>query len=656
MEDVFWTYQTYFDTPDLTEGQHLLFISKGIDYRFEIFINEHKLIEQEGMFTPVEADLTPFLQDRNELTITIYPVPKSHQRRTDRSQADHSFKPAVSYGWDWHPRLIPSGIWDDTYLEIRDPFFMKDIQYQYQLVKNLQTADIWINGKTTDHPGKAKVIINFKGQVVFENETNITDGKFLLKGTLNEINLWWPYELGKQDLYEFHLYLFNDQGKTTDHRVWKSGFRKIKLVENRGVETRDNPPFTLEINNVRIFAKGTNWVNPEIFPGIITTERYKELLDLALGMHFNLLRVWGGGIINKDAFFELCDEMGIMIWQEFPLACNNYPDDPAYLQVLKQEARSIVTRLHNHPSLAIWSGGNELFNSWSGMTDQSLPLRWLNAICLEYSPEIPFIPTSPVMGVGHGHYIFYDKNTDEDVFQLLTRSRNTALTEFGMPSPSDPEVIRKIIPDDELFPPAPTGAWRAHHAFGAWVGDTWLCPDIIEKYFGKAENLEELVQWGQMLQSIGYKAIYEYARQQWPYCSMALNWCFNEPWPAAANNSIIQYPAQSKPCYEAIKQACRPALASASIPKFLWKKNEDLEIRLIMINGTQDKLPEGKMEVWINGNMVEIWEYHEILANRNLTGPTITFLLSGITNKWIKVELKVPNQEELNSEYILLKD
>jgi len=283
-------------------------------------------------------------------------------------------------------------------------------------------------------------------------------------------------------------------------------------------------------------------------------------------------------------------------------------------------------------------------------------LRWLNAICLEYSPEIPFIPTSPVMGVGHGHYIFYDKNTNEDVFQILNRSHHIALTEFGMPSPSDLNIIRKIIPGNELFPPDPTEAWKAHHAYGAWIGDTWLCPDIIEKYFGKAESLEELVQWGQMLQSIGYQAIYEHARQQWPYCSMALNWCFNEPWPAAANNSIIQYPARPKPCFEAIKLACRPALASASISKFIWQKNEDLRIGLYIINGTQEKLPQGKLEVWINGKLAQTWEYPYIPANLNMKGPSVLSSLSEITDKWIRIELKVPDQAKLNSEYLLLID
>jgi beta-mannosidase len=662
MEDVFFTYRANFPKPVLSNHQQLFFISKGIDYRFEIYLNGVMIFEQEGMFNPVETDLTPYLNDNNELLITIYPVPKSNKRRADRSQADHSFKPAVSYGWDWHPRLVPSGIWDDTYLEVRNTGYIRQMDYTYELDQKLEKATIMVQGISGGQSGTARLMIRLNNQTAFEKKSEIKDSQFLINGTIEDIDLWWPYELGNPVLYDFVLELTDIDNNVTDQKSWKGGFRKIRLVENTGAVARDDlfpksrnePPFTLEINNIRIFAKGTNWVNPEVFPGILTEERYKELLELAKGMHFTLLRVWGGGIVNKDSFFELCDQMGIMVWQEFPLACNDYPDDPSYLSVLRKEATSIVKRLHNHPCLVIWSGGNELFNSWSGMNDQSLALRWLNSICLGYSPEIPFIPTSPLMGVGHGHYIFYDKNKDEDVFQIMNRSRYTALTEFGMPSPSDTGIIHKIIPENEWFPPSPTNAWKAHHAYGAWVGETWLCEDILEKYFGKAESLEQLVEWGQTLQSIGYKAIFESARQKWPYCSMALNWCFNEPWPTAANNSIIQYPALPKPCFEAIKQACRPVMASAVIPKFLWNRNEVLNISLVMINGSLERIPAGRMEVLINGKSAGKWDYPDIPANSNIHGPAIEFQLSGLKEQWIRIELRVSGNNELNSEYQLL--
>ncbi|MFD2329930.1 hypothetical protein ACFSR7_11830 [Cohnella sp. GCM10020058] len=267
-----------------------------------------------------------------------------------------------------------------------------------------------------------------------------------------------------------------------------------------------------------------------------------------------MLRVWGGGIVNKASFFEQCDELGLMVWQEFPLACNSYPDSPSYLKVLDQESRSIIGRLRKHACVVLWCGGNELFNAWSGMTDQSYPLRLLNANCYELDPSTPFIMTSPLEGMGHGHYVFRYE-TGEDVFQAMFRSQNTAYTEFGVPSPSPVEQLRRFIPPEDLYPPKPGTAWESHHAFNALAENMWLMSDQLEYYFGPHETLEQLVEQGQLLQAEGYKCIYEESRRQKPKCAMALNWCYNEPWPTAANNSIVCWPAEPKPAYYTIPDA-----------------------------------------------------------------------------------------------------
>ena len=132
----------------------------------------------------------------------------------------------------------------------------------------------------------------------------------------------------------------------------------------------------------------------------------------------NLIRVWGGGIVNKDSFFEQCDRLGLMVWQEFPLACNGYPDDPSYLAVLEQEAVSMLLRLRSHPCMVIWCGGNELLNKWSGMTIQSHPLRLLDSLCFRYDRQTPYLPASPLFGMAHGHYC----NVDEHGKETITRS------------------------------------------------------------------------------------------------------------------------------------------------------------------------------------------------------------------------------------------
>ncbi len=667
MEDNYYTYRSNFKKPELQANEKLYFVSKGIDYQFEIYLNSEKIFEQEGMFTAVNLDLTEKLKESNTLIVKVFPAPKLHAKPADRSQASHSVKPAVSYGWDWHPRLIPLGIWDETYLEIQHSSFVSNIQVNYQLNNDLSKANISLNANGRDLKGnRCQWILKDKsGIVVSKAEGNIENNDFKSTATLDNPNLWWPHDQGESYLYNSEFQLIDNSDKVLQSNTSKIGFRRVKLVMNSGAwrdpegfpKTRSVPPIQLEINGRKIFCKGSNWVNPEIFPGIMTRERYQQLLTLAKEANFNILRVWGGGIVNKESFFELCDEMGILVWQEFPLACNNYPDDLHYLQILQQEATSIINRVKKHPSLALWCGGNELFNNWSGMTDQSLALRMLNSLCLELDPATPFLPTSPVMGMAHGNYVFRDWNSKEEVFQEMARSKFTAYTEFGMPAPSSVEILKTIIPKEELWPPKQGTSWESHHAYNAWIGNTWLCEDIIEDYFGKSTSLEQLVANGQLLQGEGYKCIFEEARRQKPYCAMAINWCYCEPWPTAANNSIVNYPNIPKPGFYAVKNACRPVLASAKLPKFKWMEGETFSADIWMLNDYYKDLPAGKVTIKIVSEETAVtildWEYTSMNENINQAGPTIRYKLPAWKTDRFRILLEVEGHPEYNSEYTL---
>jgi beta-mannosidase len=665
MEDLFYTYRTNFIKPEMSTGSRLHFISLGIDYEFDIIFNGEKVFHQEGMFTPVDIDLTDRLKDKNEIRILVWPVPKLHSSPADDAQAAQAVKPAVSYGWDWHPRLIPLGIWDSTYLEIRSLAHVDDFQLNYKLNDDCSAADIDMEISGTDLNG-----LNYKwelkdasGMVILKTDGSFFENHISKSLRFNNPELWWPHDHGKPYLYSSSLRLLDQSGIVLQTISSKTGFRRVRLVMNEGgwdepkgfPKTRSVPPTQVEINGRRIFCKGTNWVNPEIFPGTITRKRYDELLELAKGANFNILRVWGGGIVNKESFFELCDEKGIMVWQEFPLACNNYEGTPHYLKILEQESRSIIHRLKKHPSLAIWCGGNELFNNWSLMTDQSAALRLLNSQCYRLDPFTPFIPTSPVMGMGHGHYVFRDWDTGEEVFQEMARSKFTAYTEFGMPAPASVEILKKIIPPGELWPPRPGTSWESHHAYKAWIGNTWLCQDIIEDYFGPSDSLEELVANGQLLQCEGYKCIYEEARRQKPYCAIACNWCYNEPWPTAANNSLISYPDIPKPGYYAVRNACRPVLASARFQKFRWNTGEIFSAELWMLNDLPTDLPAGKVVVKISNGQDQIpvleWNYGKMSAGNNQQGPTARYKLPDWNTDRFVVILEVENHPEYNSEY-----
>ncbi len=668
LEDKFWRYRTEFMKPEIPAGHHLHFISKGIDYEFEIILNGQVLHRQEGMFTPVDLILDDHLNEENILEVLIHPIPKAPSEKPGKRQARNSAKPAVPYGWDWHPRLVPVGIWDETYLAVRPATMIIFEELNYTLSEDLSSADLEYTLQVSHPAGMVyqwemtgpdgNKVLDMKGEASAE---------MTLPATIPNVELWWPHDHGTPVLYSSTLTLINEKGKIPDKVEKKTGFRRIRLVMNEGAwdepseypKTRSVPPFTIEINGRRIFAKGSNWVHPEIFAGTIDRARYREQLLLAKEANFNILRIWGGGITNKESFFELCDSLGIMVWQEFPLACNPYPDDPRYLKILEQEARSIIHRVKQHPSLALWSGGNELFNKWSLMTDQSLPLRLLNSLCYRLDPNTPFIPTSPVMGVGHGHYIFYDHGTGEEVFQVMRMADKTAYTEFGMPGSASVETLKEVIPEKELFPPKRGTAWETHHAFGAWMEDSWLELPTLEKYFGKAPSLEALVKRSQFLQCAGYKCIFETARQQKPYCSMAVNWCYNEPWPTAVNNSLVAYPSKTKPAFYAVAASCRPVLASASFRKFTWEPGEKLEIDCYILNDHYAKVAGQTVDVYLTTaagkEKLMTWEFPDLEPNTNHHGPLVqTRLPAGLDKQVMTVSLEVRGRESYNSSYHLL--
>lgn len=667
MEDRFFTYRTNFTLPDLAPGERLIFSSLGIDYRFDILLNSELLLSQEGMFSPVWLDITGKITKENTIEVIIYPIPKS-EGKTGRFEAERCVKPAVSYGWDWHPRLVPSGIWDKTGLIILPTPGIRSASTTYQLSDSLDRATIFVqanlNQPTTGRYTYALAAPD--GTLAYSKNGNFEGEVIQFTGELSDPQLWWPHDHGSPALYTATLQVTDLLGNLQDVSEQQIGFRRVKLVMNTGAwnepsdfpKTRSVPPATFEINDRRIFAKGTNWVNPDIFPGIIGPQQYSDLIKLAKAANFNILRVWGGGIVNKQVFYDLCDREGLLVWQEFPLACNNYPSDKSYLDILCQEATSIIGRLRQHACLALWCGGNELFNVWSGMDDQSLALRMLNSLCFEHDPHTPFIATSPLMGMAHGHYVFRDDDNGEEVFQVFARAKNTAYTEYGVSSPSSADILRDIIPAEELWPPRPGTAWESHHGFNAWVGDTWLRMKMIEHYFGPAGSLEQLVEQGQLLQGEGLKFIYEEARRQKPYCSMTLNWCFNEPWPTAANSSIINWPARPKPAYYEVAKACRAIMLSARIDKFTWTEGELFETELFLLNDSYHNAQPGMAEVWLHfgetAEKIGFWEYAGTDANANLEGPVIRYRLPHRKDGLVRLEICDSGHPEMSSSYWLL--
>lgn len=621
LEEDHWEYSAVLSY-DKKEGDRVFFVSGGIDYTYEVLINGKKIYFYEGMYRGFELDLTDHLNGKKDvLTVHIYPHPKSTGGRPNtRDEADACCKPPLSYGWDFNPRLLNSGMWEEAYIETRAPSYIGNCEVLATLSDDLTCGT---------------VTFDFSCELPCTATIYDADGNEVLSGTDRKVTvqspkLWWCN--GQGDPYLYRWEIKNEH----ESRSGSIGFRTVKLVRNEGaVDPREFPkgrydaPITIELNGRRIFAKGTNWVAPSLFWGLLDEEIYETHIRMAHDANMNFFRMHAGSGRAKRFFYDMCDRHGILLWQEFPLACNNYRDTPHYMSMLESEAVAMIRDLRHHPSLALWCGGNELFNGWSGMDEQSHALRLLNKLCYEYDYARPFLYTSPLIGMAHGGYTFWEKAQGGETIGAFQNARHTAYTEFGLPSITDAKLLRKVIPEDELFPIRKTKSWITHHGFYAWGEARWLCQDVLEMYFGPANSLEELVAQSDWLQCEGYRAIFEEARRQWPHCSMALNWCLNEPWTTAANNTLIAFPSNPKPSLEYVKNALRPTLFSAKIPCFTWYMNDTFEAELWFLNDTP-AAAEGKVTVslTLGEETVTLLEWNaKAEANRNLRGPTVRCLL-----------------------------
>ncbi|HEY0865867.1 MAG TPA: hypothetical protein VGE01_00735 [Fimbriimonas sp.] len=624
MEDEVWVYRTVL--PALPPAPQL--VLNGVSHHAEIRLNGAALLDPFGQVEsivgwnarrPVDLSLA---SPGDGLEIVVSTPRIGAWAGNDRTRS--TTMPGVFYGWDFAPRLVPVGLWNGAWIESdSDPQFSAYAEFD---------AGEWIVWASifSDEPW-AWTVLDPDGTEIYR----YGEGSFAGTDTaiIPNPQLWQPNGHGAPTLYTARF----ESGDTVIER--RVGLRTVALVpyegmwrEGRGAPgTRWEPPITIEVNGRTIFAKGANWVPPSMLPGTDSGETYEGLLRQCKDGGFNLIRVWGGGNAPKDEFFDLCDEMGILVWQEFPLACGRYVDDGSYQSELDDDSQFLIDRLKHHPSVAVWCGGNELFCPWSAMTDQDAALRLLARNCYDLDPDRPFLPTSPLMGMAHGGYTFVYHDGREGM-RAFQESSATAYTEFGSSGPASVEVLRTFVPEEELWPPRKGTAWETHHGFRAWDGhpDSWLMLPMLEEYFGPFESLEEMVRAGQLLQSEGMRHKYEEARRQKPRCSMALAWCLNEPWPTAANNSLISWPAVPKPAMAAVAQACRPTILSLRIPRFRWSAGEEMRVEPFVLNDAYESFEAGEAVVSVDGVEAARWTFAAVPENQNVQGEPLSFALPSI--------------------------
>ncbi len=616
-----WVYRTCFRLPERGRSRQFLHFN-GLDYSGEISLNGKVLGAFAGMFRPVTVEITGMLASAgtdNVLLVAFEPPPEV-EGQIGYSSKIATLKSRFNYQWDWCPRIVPVGIWDDVQLLETGPvaLLQPSVIADWLSGEGELRCRIFLDGPGKENCGVTVTVLGPEGgdsgdQVVWRGEARRDELTALplayagadvearaLRARIPGVRPWWPNGMGDQPLYRVRLTVFDIDGCLSDERTLTVGFRNVSFVANPDAPT-SALPYTCMCNGKRVFLQGVNWVPPSPLYGTVLAQDYRPLLERFRRLGCTILRVWGGAILEKEAFYDICDEFGLFVWQELFQSSsgldNTPPGDPALLAKLADIVSHSILRRQHHASLMAWCGGNELtMPDGIPVTAEHPNIGRLKEVVMAEDPGRAFFPSSPSgprfgarsedFGQGlhhdvHGpwtylghplHYTYF--NADDALFR----------SEVGAPGASRLEVLRRVacVPEDADVarhnPALPL--WPPNRANPLWVhhGDWWIQWEELNRLFGPwredVPELESYVTCSRYLQAEALRACVDSVRRREPVASGVLVWMGNEPYANIANTSLLEYDGEPKPAYGTLRRCFAPARLSCRYDRVAHKTGD----------------------------------------------------------------------------------
>ena len=635
-----WCYTRVFELPEDFAGPVTQLQCKGIDTFSRIYLNGEEVGETHNMFMRRAFEVGALLQPgKNILCVVLASMQEKIQEQPHEGYSscfhhERIFirKPQCHFSWDWSPELLATGIYDDITLTAYEGLPIQSVQVR---ASNSGDAVFFVDMGETAHTGEPRSIRltvtgpGFQRQVV-THHVYCRGPKQLILHVDNPC-LWWPAGYGGQPLYRYEAELFIPQADGSERRIdCKTGsfaFREIALDESPAA-SGDALRFALRVNGVPVFLKGANWVPVNIFTGAVGEKEYDERLSLLVEGNMNALRVWGGGLYEKDAFYDLCDQKGILVWQDFMFSCAEMPaDHPGFLEEVTEEILQQIRRLRNHPCIAVWCGGNErpggiqdepckgeenfkyLFRGLAGHLDPTRPY----VMSSPFSYELP--GNNPSSGDVHLSSMTLVMDGHASVFkEKLAQLEVPMMTEIACMGASDVDTIRRYIPDEHLWPP--DDVWTLHVRGNPYDGldENFVVQQIrlASQHFGPVEGLNDYAKKAALLQAEHIKADVEFHRSRAMDCAGALLWMFNDIWPCGSW-AIVDYYLNRKAGYYAMKRACQPVL-----PVVVLRRDG---LRAVVINDTGRELEAAVeiQQVHADGRLIRRQAYQVTAAAHRAT-------------------------------------
>ena len=625
-----WVYQkSWIPTPEVVNAEVKKLIFNGLDTYAKVYLNGQLVLEADNAHRTWEVDISAALKKEENLLKVHFLAPERIEKEKERDwgyplpEMTRGFtrKPAFHYGWDWGPKFVTMGIWRSVQLVAYHNARIVDVYIEQKKLTDTNAsllAHITVEA-ARDFTGELKVSNQTK-EVAFKKGKQTIRIPFFIENP----ERWWPNGLGEARLYDFEAVLFY-KNQRIDSKKRRIGLREVELVQEKDAK---GSSFYFKVNGMPVYMKGANYIPLDHFQGRVVDNYYQSVIQDVKEAHMNMLRVWGGGIYEEDIFYDLCDENGILVWQDFMFANNMFPGDQAFLENVRAEVEEQVKRLRNHPSIALWCGNNEIAEAWErwGWKDNYTEIQqnrlWqaydtifhhlLPAAVTGLAPTMPYWPSSPSLGRGdvrshlqgdmHNWWVWHDRAPFENYETLVPRF----MSEFGFQAAPPMKTIRTFAEKEGLD--LKSAVMKAHqkHRTGFETIDFYL-----RKNYGVPKDFTSWVYLSQVQQAAGIRIGIEAMRRAKPYNMGALYWQLNDTWPVISWSGL-DYFGQWKALHYEAKDAFAPYLLSFD------KKGKQADVYLV---NDQLETKQGKVSfhlITYDGDTVESLEKKiEVLPNQS---------------------------------------
>lgn len=591
IDKIDWEYESRFDADkELLRAESLELVFDGLDTYADVSLNGTHVLSADNMFRTWKADVSglvtetgnvlnirfrsPVNEDLPKIERLGYNLPASNDQSELGELGDNKIsvfarKAPYHYGWDWGPRFVTSGIWREARLtgwsgsRIKDVFVRQD---RVTAAEASLTLAVEIESRR-EFEGVVKVSA---GTLAWEQRVSLHCGVNTVNvpAVIANPKLWWSRGLGEQHLYTFTAELVEEGAESAaSTKTVRTGLRSVRLVRDKDAA---GASFYFELNGVPVFAKGANHIPNDSFLTEVTEERYRHEIVSAAESNMNMLRVWGGGIYEQTAFYELCDEYGIMVWQDFMFACSMYPGDEAFLENVRFEAEENVKRLRNHPSIVLWCGNNEIDSAWAEFDEdggwgwkkhytgeqrktiwadyQSIFHHILPEAVESFAPGADYWPSSPMISLSgdinqHAHPLSAEGDIHYwgvwhavEPFENYNVKVGRFMSEYGFQSFPEYDTVMTFAEESDLA--LDSKVMRAHQKNG---DGNRLIKEYMDIYMSEPKDFPSFLYMSQVLQAEAMKMAIEAHRRRMPYCMGTLYWQMNDCWPVASWAGIDYY-------------------------------------------------------------------------------------------------------------------